>query len=268
METATFDQYRRVVYEATGISLGPGKQALVASRLGKRLRALGIDDHREYLRRVEADAGGAEMTQLVDCICTNVTSFFREEGHFDFIRATIQGAHERGQRKFRIWSAACSTGEEVYSLAMSLCDLTCGGQAADLKILGTDLSTKALKAAMEGRYTAQRVAGLHPELLSTHFTREQNGRSVHYQIRPELAALAVFRQANLARPPLRIAGPLDVIFCRNVMIYFDRPVRERLVADMIRLLKPGGHLIVGHAESLSGIRHELQPVEPSIYRKR
>lgn len=267
MPSRVFNSYRRVVYDATGISLGPSKQALVAARVGKRLRALGISDYCSYLKLVEEDPAGEEMTQLIDCICTNVTSFFREEQHFEFVRDAVSSAVDAGQSKIRIWSAACSTGEEVYSLAMALYDFPHGDKAVDLKILGTDLSTKALKQAMEGVYPAQKVACLHPDLVNAHFFREAEGGRVNYRVRPELQALAVFRQANLARPPLAVKGPLDIVVCRNVMIYFDRNVREALVRDMLRVLKPGGYLVLGHAESLSGIRSGFTPIAPSIYRK-
>lgn len=267
MHEAIFNKFRSVVYQETGISLGPTKEALVAARVGKRLRVLGLNDYEAYLEHVESDPSGEEMTQLVDAICTNVTSFFREETHFEFVRARVLSALADGQSRFRIWSTACSTGEEVYSLAMTLSDLLVRDDAPDLKILGTDLSTKALSQAISGRYSAQRVAEIHPELVRAFFIEEVAPDGVHYRVDPGLQSMVLFRQLNLARPPFPLKGLLDVVLCRNVMIYFDQEVRHKLLVEIARLLKPGGHLIVGHAESLSGMRVGLVPVAPSIYVK-
>jgi chemotaxis protein methyltransferase CheR len=267
VQQQVFNKFRQVVYRETGISLGPSKEALVAARVGKRLRALGIDDYETYLEQVESDASGEEMTQLVDSICTNVTSFFREEEHFSLVRQLVGERFALGEDRIRIWSAACSTGEEVYSLAMTLSDIGDAQRDLDLKILGTDLSTRALSTALSARYQSQKVAALHPELLRTFFCEDVADDGIHYCVAPELCEMTVFRQLNLARPPFPLKGPLDVVLCRNVMIYFDQSVREGLLGEISRLLRPGGHLIVGHAESLSGTRSGLVPVAPSVYVK-
>jgi len=267
VQPAVFNEFRRVVYDATGISLGPSKEALVTARVGKRLRALDMTSYRAYLKHLATDDSGAEMTEFVNAICTNVTSFFREEDHFEFVRETVGTWRDEGQKRFRIWSAACSTGEEVYSLAMTLSGVLSDADGHDLKILGTDLSTRALKVAAEGRYSAKRVESVHPALVQRHFERSGRGNDATYSTRPELRSVTVFRRANLSRTPLPLKGPLDIVLCRNVMIYFDKPVRAALVAEMARLLRPGGYLIVGHSESLSELKGQLVPVKASIYRK-
>lgn len=264
MQQVVYEGFREVVYEATGINLGPRKQALVAARVGKRMRALGLTDHDDYLARVAADPTGTEMTLLVDAICTNVTSFFREQDHFGFVRQAVIEQKAAGQRRFRIWSAACSTGEEVYSLAMTLHDLTLDG--CDIRILGTDLSTKALRAALAGSYPAKRLADVHPDIRHRFFRKTGDKEATTYQVKPCIGEMAVFRQLNLSRPPFPIGGPLDIVLCRNVMIYFDKPVRDRLLAETHRLLKPGGYLSVGHAETLSGTPG-FAPLQPSVYVK-
>lgn len=265
MQPAVFDEFRKVVYDATGIALGPSKEALVAARVGKRMRTLGLTSYRSYLKRVTRDDSGAEMTQLVDAICTNVTSFFREEDHFGFVREVLLAKRAEGQTRFRIWSAACSTGEEPYSLAIALHQAFSMDPAVDLRILATDLSSKALRVAQAAEYAPERVSELHRELVKRSFTRRGKGLETHYEVKPAIRETVVFRQLNLSRPPFPLKGPLDVVMCRNVMIYFDKAVREALLGEMYRLLAPGGYLLVGHAESLSGLRGGFVPLAPSIY---
>jgi chemotaxis protein methyltransferase CheR len=252
VQPAVYKRFRRVVYDATGINLGPSKDTLVAARVGKRMRALGLTSYRAYLERVADDATGEEMRQLVDAICTNVTSFFREEDHFAYVREVVLARLREGETRIRLWSAACSTGEEVYSLAIALADIAEAWPSADIRILGTDLSTKALRVALDATYPAARVEPVLPALRSRYFAKHGRGTDAAYTVRPDVRRLTTFRQVNLARPPYALKGPLDVVMCRNVMIYFDQPVRERLLDEVRRLLRPGGHLLVGHAESLNG----------------
>jgi chemotaxis protein methyltransferase CheR len=267
MQQAIFERFRRVVYDASGIALGPRKKALLAARVGKRMRALGVTDYGAYLGRVSSDTTGAELTQLVDAVCTNVTGFFREEDHFVFLKEAIAGWIAEGRTRLRFWSAACSTGEEPYTLAMVVEACLVSRRDIDIKILGTDLSTRALAGAAEGAYKPQKLAGLPPALVDRFFVPVQEGDEVRYSVAQSLRDMTVFRQLNLARPPFGIRGPLDAVLCRNVMIYFDKPVREALLQEIARLLRPGGHVIVGHAESLSGLATGLVPVRPSVYVK-
>ncbi len=264
MDKRTFDRFRQIVYEKSGISLGDRKEALVSARVGKRMRALNIDDYQTYLRFVLGDDSGAEIVYLLDAISTNVTSFFREIDHFEFLDEIIRRWLAEGQRRLRVWSAACSTGEEPYSLAMTLLE-SINGQNVDLRILATDISTRALEKCHAAEYDKAKIDGVPYLLRERYFESVRVEDKVSYSARRKLKDLIVFKRLNLSTPPFPMRGPFDVIFCRNVMIYFDNSVRGRLLADMYRLLKPGGYLMVGHAESLTGMVSEFKSVRPSVY---
>lgn len=267
MKRATLDRFRNIVYGEAGISLSPAKDALVQARVGRRLRALGIGSYEEYLDHLESDTSGEEIISLLDEVCTNVTSFFREPAHFEFIATAMQEWLAEGQTRFRMWSAACSTGEEPYSLAMTLKEAS-AGYTPDVKILATDLSTTALRACMAGEYSEKRMEGVPEELRKRYFSRDRRAADTRFLVRAELRDMAVVRRLNLATPPFPITGPLDIVMCRNVMIYFDDPVRKRLLSEIHRLLKPGGYLMVGHAESLTGMVGTLKHVAPGVYTRR
>lgn len=267
LDDATFDGFRQLILAASGISLQPGKEALVLARVAKRMRALGLIDPRAYLAHVEADATGAELVTLLDAIATNVTSFFREADHFTMLAEAFRGWRSSGQQRFRLWSAACSSGEEPYTIAMVLHE-ACGGQPVDFRVLATDLSTKILERAQRGLYTASALEPVPQDWRVRHFDRQStaDGEPL-YSVKPALRERVLFRRLNLAAPPFPLQGPLDAVFVRNVMIYFDRETRQQLVAEAARLLKPGGYLFCGHAESLTGLSTSLQTVRPSVYRK-
>jgi len=264
MQRETFDRLRDLVHRRSGISLGEGKESLVRARVSKRMRTLGLTDYAAYLARVEEDRGGEELIELLDVISTNVTSFFREERHFHLLSTLVHNRLAQGQRRLRYWSAACSSGEEPYTMAMTLREAV-GGEDVDLRILATDLSTRVLARAREGAYGPKEVDRIPPRLLQRYFQRNSDG-SVH-RAGTDLRSTVSFSRLNLTEIPYPMNGPFDGIFCRNVMIYFDRPGRERVVAEMARLLRPGGHLFVGHAESLAGSSAGLRSVEPSVYVK-
>ncbi len=265
MDRATFNRFRRIVYDNCGISLGAQKEALVCARVGKRMRALGVRDHRSYLRYVMQDGSGEEMVHLLDAISTNVTSFFREEHHFSFLGDRVSAWAAQGQTRFRFWSAACSTGEEPYSMAMTLLDAPEASELSDIRILATDISTRALEKSEAGVYEWEKLTGL-PRPIRGRYLEEQDGEPF-FRVTEPVRRLIVFRRLNLAATPYPMRGPLDIIFCRNVMIYFDNEVRRRVLTEMYRLLKPGGYLIVGHAESLTGMMSRFRAVQPSIYVK-
>jgi chemotaxis protein methyltransferase CheR len=267
LKAREFEEFRELVYKTSGITLGDGKESLVSARLGKRMRALGIPDFRAYLDWVQCEDGSGERVHMLDAISTNVTSFFREPEHFDFIRDRMAEWTREGRRRFRFWSAASSSGEEPYTLAMTLAE--CGLPAdADLRILATDISTRILEAAQSGVYPGSKLDGLPPGYASRHFQRSGGTGRDLYQVRPELRDLVLFRRLNLSAPPFPMKGPMDVILVRNVMIYFDNAVRRGLVEECHRLLRPGGYLLVGHAESLAGVVGEFKCIRPSIYQKR
>ncbi len=266
MDKKTFDKFREIVYEKSGISLGERKEALVAARVGKRMRALGIDDYMDYLRHVVADETGEEIIHLLDAISTNVTSFFREGNHFDFLQDIVSQWLAEGQSRFRLWSAACSTGEEPFTLAMTMMDCF-NGHNVDLKILATDISTRALDKCREATYDEDKIKKVPPLIRDRYFDAHRNEDGTSYGVKKPVKDVIVFKRLNLSTPPFPMRGPFDVIFCRNVMIYFDNYVRGNLLADMYRLLKPGGYLMVGHAESLTGMVSDFKTVRPSVYIK-
>lgn len=266
MDEVTFNTFREIAYRKAGICLNETKTAMVSSRVGKRMRALGYDEPTEYLSYLVRDRSGDELVQFLDCITTNLTSFFRENHHFEFLKETVPAWLRQGRRKFRFWSAACSTGEEPYSLAIALREaMRC--RMGDTKILATDLSTEALRIAKQGVYPADRLRNI-PEKTISRFMEpvEVNGQST-YKVGDDLKRLISFKRLNLSTPPFPLMGPLDGVLCRNVMIYFDPKVRKRLIDEIDRLLRPGGYLMVGHAESLTGIEHPFRCVRPSIYLK-
>lgn len=266
MEQKIFNDFRDIIYQNSGITLRPGKEALLSSRVAKRMRALNIGSHSDYLRFIQDDANGPELVHLLDAISTNVTSFFRESEHFDFIARKVREWAEQGQTRMRFWSAACSTGEEPYSLAITLLDAL-EHQHLDVKILATDISTRVLDKCHKGVYDHDKVRTISPQLRFQYLTSENGGTPRRYRIKPEIRKLVVLKRLNLSTPPFPMKGPLDIILCRNVMIYFDNAIRRGLLSEMYRLLKPGGFLMVGHAESLTGMMSNFTVVKPSIYTK-
>jgi len=268
IDTETFDRFRCIVYDQVGISLGPHKEALVQARVSKRLRALGIRSYDEYLDLLEVDDSGAELTLFVDAICTNVTSFFRESHQFDFVNDQMHRWLGDGQRRFRFWSAACSSGEEPYSLAMSLLDTAQGYDDVDMRILATDISTKVLDRCLDGCYEADKLTGIPDGWRERFFAPIDTAHGQVFRVSPQVRDMVLFRRMNLAAPPFPMKGPLDIVMCRNVMIYFDDAVRIALLHEIHRMLRPGGFLIVGHAESLTGINTEFKYLRPAIYVRR
>ncbi|MFW5775255.1 MAG: CheR family methyltransferase [Chitinivibrionales bacterium] len=267
MDKKTFDTIRNLVYDKAGISLNDGKQALVSARLGKRMRALNFSEYKHYLDHLHKDTSGEEIVQLLDAIATNVTSFFRESAHFDFLTEQMRKWVQGGQHRFRFWSAACSSGEEPYTMAMVLRQAS-EGYSTDTKILATDISTRILGKALQGEYGEEKVKTVPSKLLEKHFTVENKNGLKTYRVKELLRSMIVFKRLNLSVTPFPMHGPMDAVFCRNVMIYFDNPVRKRLLEEHFRLVKPGGFLFVGHAESLTGMLSGFKLVKPSIYEKR
>lgn len=264
LDRDTFERIRDIVHARSGIVLKDDKATLVAGRLGRRQRELGIATPRDYLAYLESDASGNELTHLLDAMSTNVTFFFREPDHFELISQLHTRWTQAGQRRFRYWCAAASSGEEPYTLAMTLHAL---GAGQDLRILATDISTAILERAIEGVYPEKAVGEIPPPLLARYFEREGGAKDTRYVVGDELRRLLTFRHLNLTHLPFKLRGPLDLIMCRNVMIYFDQDLRSRLVGEFARLLKPGGCLIISHSESLVGIESELKMVRPSLYIK-
>lgn len=267
MDKKTFDTIRNIVYEKAGIALNDGKQALVSARLGKRMRALSISDYGHYLEHLVNDKTGEEIVQLLDAIATNVTSFFREAAHFDFLSEQMKIWVQKGQTRFRFWSAACSSGEEPYTMAMVLSKAT-EGYPVDVRILATDISTRILNKAVQGEYPEEKVKTVSRSLREKYFTVTRSDEGQKFRIKDSLRSMILYKRLNLSVTPFPMRGPMDAVFCRNVMIYFDNPVRKRLLEEFFRLVKPGGFLFVGHAESLTGMLSGFKLVKPSIYIKK
>lgn len=268
MHATLFKRFCALAYERAGIALKPGKEALVSARVGKRIRVLGLDSEREYLEHLESDSGGAEIVLFLDAISTNFTSFFREADHFKDLARTVEERVQGGQRRIRLWCAASSTGEEPYTLAITLAEAI-GNRGVDYRVLATDISTRVLATASRGVYLAERLEPLSPAQRRRFFRRAEPGKggAECVEVEPSLRQHLVFKRLNLATPPYPMQGPLDWVFCRNVMIYFDRPVRQGLIGQIERLLKPGGLLAIGHSETLSGLDSTLECLRPTLYRK-
>jgi chemotaxis protein methyltransferase CheR len=254
----------RLVYDRAGITLHDGKRALVTARLQKRVRTGGFGSFTAYVKYVEQDPSGDEVVALLDAISTNHTSFYREPQHFDLLTSRI--APEIGPQGLDIWSAACSSGEEPYTIAMTLSDAV-GDKVSGVRILASDLSTKVLAAARTGVYKMERVEGLPRDVLRRHFEKGLGAQAGLARVQSRLAALVKFERLNLLEIG-DLGRRFEVIFCRNVMIYFDRAVQQRVVSMLERHLKPGGWLFISHSESLNGISHGLQWVAPAVYRRK
>jgi chemotaxis protein methyltransferase CheR len=266
LDKQTFENFRRLVYDKSGITLGPQKEALVSARIGKRMRGLNIQTYSEYYDFVLQDESGRELIEMIDAISTNVTSFYREPDHFELLADLLKKWSAAGQRRFRIWCAAASTGEEPYSIAITVAE-SVDLRTTDVKILATDISTRVLEKCLQATYTQERVQSVPPALRDRYFERLASRDGTVFRVREPLRKLLIFRRLNLATPPFSMKGPLDVVMCRNVMIYFDNLVRGRLLTEVHRLLKPGGYLMVGHAESLTGLSTPFKTVRPSVYQK-
>ncbi len=265
---STFDEIRQLVYKISGISLSDSKESLVKARIAKRMRQLGIFDYSEYLNHILSDTTGIEIQLLLDAISTNTTGFYREPNHFIFMREAVKKWACEGIKNLRVWSAASSSGEEPYTIAMELKETLGTSSPIDVKILATDINTTVLTAAQKGQYTSERIEPVPKHLLHRYFTKSEYGGEFIYTISHELKKMIIYRQFNLAHHPCPIRPDLDIIFCRNVMIYFDADMRNRLTTEFERLLKPGGYLFVGLAESLAGLDSKLECIKPSIYQKR
>jgi chemotaxis protein methyltransferase CheR len=266
LRPAEFAQISQLAYEHCGLDLSNNKQGLMAARLGKKLRELGLTSFSDYFAYVKADATGAALTGMIDSLTTNHTSFFREPRHFDLLASTIYPAL-RDRPQIHIWSAACSSGEEPYSIAMTLLEHARDEVLTKVRIKATDISTRVLNKAQEATYGADRFAALPVAFLQRHLLKGHGRCSDLYRFKPEIRSMVSFSQLNLMdRLPENYL--CSVLFCRNIMIYFDRETQENLVRRLSGHLEEGGYLFIGHSESLNSIHHELEYVCPATYRKR
>ena len=266
---ADFNSLRRLVREVAGISLADCKRELVYSRLARRLRHLGLNSFASYRQLLDSEEGKAELREFTNAVTTNLTAFFRERHHFDYLRDALlvpRMADPLASRRIRIWCSAVSTGEEAYSIAMTVAETVPDWRRWDIRILGTDLDTNVLATAEAGAYAFDRVRHLPRSQIDRHFIREGHGSEQRYVVKPELRAMVTFRQLNLTHP-LPMRGPLDAIFCRNVIIYFDKETQRDLFQRMAPLQRPGDLLFLGHSESLFKVSTAWTLIGKTIYRR-
>lgn len=270
LKETDFQKISRLVYEQCGINLHDGKKELVKARLGKRLREGNFSSFSEYYKYVTTNEGQDELVMMIDSLSTNLTYFFREAAHFDKLRAVLPemvNGHQASRRgaPFQIWSAGCSSGEEPYSLAIIVKEIL-GDKNPAVSILATDISTRVLHTAIRGVFPRERMKNVPDAIIRKYFQYGSGKWSGFYQVKKEIRDMVRFLRFNLMEPP-PADFVSDVIFCRNVMIYFDKPTQEMLVNRIHQILNKGGYFFVGHSESLTGLNHSFNYIEPSVYRK-
>lgn len=259
-----FAKIAEAVYRLSGINLLEGKEELIKVRLSKRLRVLGLENFEDYVALVERDE--EEFAVMIDSLTTNKTSFFREKQHFDYLREFLLPELRATPHRLRIWSAGCSSGEEAYTMAITLKEDIPNIERLDARILATDISMRMITRVREATYDEDTLRDVSPALLKKYFVAAPSKASRSYRVCDAVRALVHPAKLNLMDTwPMR--SSFDFIFCRNVMIYFDKATQETLVRRFGEVLKPGGHLFVGHSESLTGLSHSFQYVKPAIYMK-
>jgi len=266
-----FQKFSSCVYDKCGINLHEGKKELVKARLGRILRQRDFRSFRKYYDYVVNDKSGHELILLLDSISTNLTYFFRELQHFDFLRAKalpeiVKIKAPSRNNCLRFWSAGCSSGEEAYSIAIAVSEVLHNREKWQIKILATDLSTKVLATASTGIYEKKKIDSIPYELRKRYFQKGDNRWKGYFRVKQEVRKNISFQRLNF-REEFHLNVPFDVIFCRNVMIYFNNPTKEALIGKLFQNLSNGGYLFIGHAESLTGIKHHLKYIQPSVYQK-
>ncbi len=266
-----FRSLQELIYREAGIHLSEAKKALVSGRLTRRLHALGLDNFKDYYEQVEASVD--ERTAMLDCISTNETRFFREPKQFDFLEATVlphwRALGDSGTipKKIRVWSAACSSGEEPYTLAMVLGTHFPDSDGWSVEILASDLSTRVLSAAREGVWPIERSNDIPERFRKTWMLRGIRSEEGRMRAHPRLKSMIEFRRINLNDRTYAIRDSFDLIFCRNVLIYFNRESKTDVINRLTQHLSPTGLLFLGHAESLTGTSHALEHAGPTAYRR-
>jgi len=266
LEDNEFRKIAKLVMDTAGIVLSEKKRALIHGRLGRRLRALGLADFGQYCRLLETDRGDQERANLINAVTTNHTSFFREKHHFDYLTKVVLPKlveSNAAARRIRIWSAGCSSGEEPYTIAMTLRGHHPPLTGWNVKILATDLDTNVVSHAATGVYAEDRIEGIPDTYRKRYVTRHRDG---HAMMKDELRELITFAHLNLLGE-WPMSGPFDLIFCRNVVIYFDKPTQRRLFDRYAEMLRPDGWLFIGHSESLLNVTDRFEPVGRTIYRR-
>nr|WP_276517846.1 CheR family methyltransferase [Stenotrophomonas acidaminiphila] len=258
--------FRRVcelIHQRAGIALAPAKRDMVYGRLSRRLRALGLHSFQDYLDQLERD-GGDEWQAFTNALTTNLTSFFREPHHFEKLREELLARAHRAP--LQIWSCAASTGEEPYSLAITACEAF-GSLTPPVHILATDVDTQVLATGAQGMYPLERIAGLDPALKRRYFQRGTGPNEGKCRVVPALRKLIEFRQLNLLAPRYDVGGPYDALFCRNVMIYFDKPTQRAILSRLVQHMGDDGLLYTGHSENYLHAADLIQPCGRTLYRR-
>lgn len=265
-----FEKFSVLIYDKTGIHLKPEKKELLNARLGKRLRACQLTSFEKYYDLVMNDASGSELVHLINSVSTNFTSFFREIAHFDFLTSDVLPqlfkSGGRQPRNINVWSSASSSGEEPYTLAMVIDQFMRTHSGASCSILATDISTKVLGVAEKGVYPLERVEKMPKNFLHTYFQRGVGECSGYVKVKPNIRNLVTYRRFNLM-DQFPWQNEFDVIFCRNVMIYFNKETQEELVRKFYQSLVPGGFLFIGHSESLGDMKTKFKQATTTVYQK-
>ena len=268
-----FQRFSSLIYDSVGIKMPPAKKTMLEARLQKRLKALAISSFEEYANYVFSQEGRAsELVHLIDVVTTNKTDFFREPAHFEFMVKTaipsiLQGRSDLSREPLRIWSAGCSTGEEPYTLAMVLSEYADGRPDFRAAITATDICTQVLQTAKSAIYPEERTDPIPLNLKKKYLLRSREKSNALVRISPDLRSLVSFRRINFMDDDFGIAEKMDIIFCRNVVIYFDKPTQQTLMRKFHRQLRPGGYLFIGHSETLSGLDVDFKAVASTVYRK-
>ncbi len=268
-----FELFRGLIYKTSGINLTGSKKELVKARLSKRLTKTGIGTFEQYYKFVTRhDKNGEELVHLLDSISTNKTDFFREGKHFDFLNTKllpdlIQKKEKVKNKTIRVWCAASSSGEEPYTLAITILNHINPNNGWNIKILATDISTKILQKAIKGIYTKDSLKGISPAIVSAHFKRVVINKSNCLQVKDHLKKIITFRRFNLMTPNFPFRNPFDFIFCRNVMIYFDTETQHKLILKFYNCLPKDGYLFIGHSETLARKTHGFKYTQPAVYQK-
>jgi len=274
MSQAEFSRFSEFIMEQCGIKMPQSKKIMLEARLQKRLRSLGIPTFGQYYEHLRQEGGDSELVHMLDAVTTNKTDFFREPGHFQFLSQTIlpefvedQERMKNRGRPFRVWSAGCSSGEEPYTLAMVLSEFAEQHPPFPFTVLATDLSTRVLDRAQAAIYDEERVAAVPHAMKQKYLLRSKDRNKELVRIAPEVRATIQFQRLNLMEESFSFAEPLDAIFCRNVIIYFDRSTQERLLARLCRVLRSDGYLFLGHSESIHGFDLPLKRLVSTVHRK-
>jgi len=265
---AEFRQLREFIYSHTGIALSDHKRALVYARLGRRLRHHALETFADYYELLtERDPDGIELVEMINCITTNKTDFYREPHHFKFLNDKVfpEIQARGGGRRLRLWSAGTATGEEAYTLAITVREFFSLPETWDVRILATDIDTRVLAHAERGEYTREQAERIPVPLLQRYFSMGEGDNAGRVQAKARLKDIIRFRRLNLMDDPWPMKGPFDAIFCRNVIIYFDRPTQRRLIERFTNMLRPGGYLMLGHSESLVDGVGMLRHMSQSVY---